>query len=368
MADVALKHVTKLFPGNVKAVDDVTLDIAHGEFAVLVGPSGCGKSTTLRLIAGLEQPDAGEILIGGEVVNDVPPQRRNVSVVFQSYALYPHMTVAQNMGFGLRMRGLPSPAIGKQVLETSRLLGLEELLDRFPSQLSGGQRQRVALGRAIVREPAVFLLDEPLSNLDAQLRAETRVEILKLQRRLEGTFVFVTHDQVEATTLAQVIAVMRDGAIQQIGSPRDVYEKPANLFVAGFIGSPRMNFIPGSIVCQGGETLLETDVCILSIPERLPGLGTTTTGGRIIVGIRPGDIQASASEGAAPTAEMTVEVVEMLGSRQFVIYGSAGNGKQQLGVGVDARICPKVGDRVGLSFSVEDVHLFDAETHDRLGE
>lgn len=367
MADITLENVTKIYPGDVKAVDNISLHVEHGQFLVLLGPSGCGKTTTLRLIAGLERPDSGKVLIGGEIVNDVPPQHRNVAVVFQSYALYPHMTVAQNMGFGLKMRGTPSSEIRKHVVETSRLLGLEELLSRFPRQLSGGQRQRVALGRAIVRDPAVFLLDEPLSNLDALLRAETRVELQKLQHRLNGTFVFVTHDQIEAMTLAQVIAVICGGKIHQIGPPREFYEKPKNLFVAGFVGSPKMNFISGSIVRGGDGILLRTDVFTLPIPERLPSLRTMTTQGSIVVGIRPADIRVSSSENGLSNAEMVVEAVEMTGSQQFV-YGPAGEPAQQLIIGVDPEMMPKVGERVSLRFAAEKMHFFDAKSGDRLPE
>ena len=247
MAELELRSVTKVFSGTRRVVDDVSIVIPDGAFAVLVGPSGCGKSTTLRAVAGLEKIDAGEILIGGRRVNDVSPQRRDVAFVFQNYALYPHMTVAENMGFGLRMRHVPSREIKERVAETGRDLGIEPLLSRYPMQLSGGERQRVALGRAIVRDPAVFLLDEPLSNLDAQLRSEMRLGLSRIQRRLGATFVFVTHDQVEAMTLADVLAVMREGVLQQVGTPDDVYARPANTFVASFIGSPRMNLLEGVV-------------------------------------------------------------------------------------------------------------------------
>jgi multiple sugar transport system ATP-binding protein len=363
LADVALQNVSKTYPGNVKAVNDVTLHVPNGQFAVLLGPSGCGKTTALRLIAGLERADKGEIIIGGKVVNSVPPQRRNVAVVFQSYALYPHMTVAQNMGFGLKMRGMPSADIRKQVVETSRLLGLESLLDRYPGQLSGGQRQRVALGRAIVRHPAVFLLDEPLSNLDAQLRADMRVELSNLQRRLGATFVFVTHDQIEAMTLADVMAVMRDGVLQQNGSPLEIYEKPANIFVAGFIGSPKMNLIPCTVVRQDREIILNTDAFALSIPNHLPGLEAGMHNGNIILGFRPEHCRVCSSAESGPAIDMTVDLIEMLGGQKFV-YGTAGS--QRLTVCVDPRDKPEIGERLKLLFDLEQLHFFDQQTGNRL--
>lgn len=364
MAEVGLENVSKSFSGSVQAVRDLTLKIPHGEFAVLLGPSGCGKTTCLRLIAGLERADVGAITIGGKVVNDVPPQKRDVAVVFQSYALYPHMTVAQNMAFGLRMRGVPSAEIQKQVIESSRMLGLEELLGRYPSQLSGGQRQRVALGRAIVRHPAVFLLDEPLSNLDAQLRAEMRVELLKLQHRLEGTFVFVTHDQVEAMTMASTIGVMRNGVLQQKGTPREIYEKPSNMFVAGFIGSPRMNFIPGVVSHRGVEIGVSTDAFSLVLPARLPGVQNLMVDGRVLLGIRPEHILVNQGGSGSSSIEMGVEVVEMLGGQQF-IYGTIAN-NQVLWVSVDPKFRVSIGDRLKLSLPFDAMHFFDPANGGRL--
>ena len=321
MAEVGLKGVTKTYSGDVLAVSDLTLRVEHGQFAVLLGPSGCGKSTTLRLIAGLEEPDRGEILIGGEVVNHLPPQKRDLAMVFQSYALYPHMSVARNMGFGLKMRGVPAAESRDRVRAAARLLGLDELLERYPSQLSGGQKQRVALGRAIVRKPAVFLLDEPLSNLDAQLRTETRIELLKLQRQLNGTFILVTHDQVEAMMLADVIAVMKDGTLQQTGPPEEIYAKPANLFVAGFVGSPPMNLVPGDLVREDGACSFRGEFSLglpqLNRDQRIPEPNTP-----IVLGFRPEAARVSSSG----DMRLRVELVENRGSQKF-LYGSAEGGR-----------------------------------------
>ena len=312
------------------------------------------------MIAGLEDADTGEILIGRQVVNHVPPQRRDVAVVFQSYALYPHMTVARNMGFGLKMRGVPVAEIREQVEKTSRLLGLEGLLDRFPSQLSGGERQRVALGRAIVRKPAVFLLDEPLSNLDAQLRNETRVELIRLQRQLEGTFVLVTHDQIEAMMLADVIAIMRDGVLQQTGSPEAIYRRPANTFVASFVGSPRMNFVEGTLILADGNPVLKGDLT-LPIQEMIPALEDLAHHAPVLLGFRPEYLRVS----SAGEVQMKIELVETLGSQKF-IYGTAGHG-QQLTVGVDPNTRLATGEVVSISISTQKMHFFDAKTGTRIG-
>jgi multiple sugar transport system ATP-binding protein len=349
MAELGLREVTRVFRNGVRAVDGVSLEIADGSFAVLVGPSGCGKSTTLRMVAGLEPVDSGDVLIGGRRVNDVPPQRRDVAFVFQNYALYPHMTVAANLGFGLRMRRVSKAEIQRRVLETSRILGLEPLLGRYPAQLSGGERQRVALGRATVRDPSVFLLDEPLSNLDAQLRTEMRVELVKIQRRLEATFVFVTHDQVEAMTLADVLAVMRSGILQQVGPPEEVYARPANTFVAGFIGSPKMNFLEGELA----------DGVFSAGALRLPVPAADGVAGRVFLGLRPEHMRVD-PEGAI---DLRVEVVEALGGQKFV-YGSADG--VDLGAGIDPRLHPREGERLRLSVGDDSMHLFDAATGDRL--
>jgi len=253
MANLSLKHIYKVYPGDVTAVKDFNLEIADKEFIVFVGPSGCGKSTTLRMIAGLEEISKGELYIGDRLVNEVEPKERDIAMVFQSYALYPHMTVYDNMAFGLKLRKVPKDEIDKKVKDAAKILDIEHLLDRKPKALSGGQRQRVALGRAIVREPKVFLMDEPLSNLDAKLRVQMRTEISKLHQRLQTTFIYVTHDQVEAMTMGTRIVVMKDGIVQQVDSPQEIYNNPANIFVAGFIGSPQMNFIDGTIKEEGGK-------------------------------------------------------------------------------------------------------------------
>jgi multiple sugar transport system ATP-binding protein len=352
MADLELRSVSKTFRGDRNVVDDVSLHIPDGSFAVLVGPSGCGKSTTLRAIAGLEKVDSGDILIGGRRVNDVSPQRRDVAFVFQNYALYPHMTVAENMGFGLRMRRVPSREIKQRVVETGKNLGLEALLERYPMQLSGGERQRVALGRAIVRDPAVFLLDEPLSNLDAQLRTETRVALSRIQRRLGATFVFVTHDQVEAMTLADVLAVMQAGVLQQVGPPEEVYARPRNTFVASFIGSPRMNLLEGRV--DGGRF----------VPTTAPGhaldLPRATNGAELVVGIRPEHVRLDPDG----PIELRVDVVEALGGQKFV-YGLL-DGGQTFTIGIDPALHPAEGESLRVSPLPEHVHVFDAGSGERL--
>ena len=360
MADVGLKGVTKTYSGSVLAVSDLTLQVEHGQFAVLLGPSGCGKSTTLRLIAGLEEPDQGEILIGGDVVNHLPPQKRDLAMVFQSYALYPHMSVAQNMGFGLKMRGVPTVESRDRVRAAARLLGLEELLERYPSQLSGGQKQRVALGRAIVRKPAVFLLDEPLSNLDAQLRTETRVELLKLQRQLNGTFILVTHDQVEAMMLADVIAVMKDGTLQQTGTPEEIYDKPANLFVAGFVGSPPMNLFPGNLFHEDGAWHFRGEFSV-TLPHLNQFQPTREEDLPVVAGFRPEAARIS------PTGhiQLWTELVENRGGQKF-IYGSANRG-QRLSVAVAPDSSIRVGEIVSVSIIPEHLFLFDAAIGKRIG-
>ncbi len=359
MAEVGLKGVTKTYSGDVLAVSDLTLQVEHGQFVVLLGPSGCGKSTTLRLIAGLEEPDSGEILIGGEVVNHLPPQKRDLAMVFQSYALYPHMSVAQNMAFGLKMRGVPTAESRDRVRAAARLLGLDDLLGRYPSQLSGGQKQRVALGRAIVRKPAVFLLDEPLSNLDAQLRTETRVELLKLQRQLNGTFILVTHDQVEAMMLADVIAVMRDGALQQTGTPEEIYARPANLFVAGFVGSPPMNLVSGKLVREDGACTFRGEFSLrlprLNRDDRLPGPTLP-----IVLGFRPEAARVSRSS----DIRLQVELVENRGSQKF-LYGSA-KGGQRLSVAADPNSSVRSGETISIMIAPENLLFFDAATGKRI--
>jgi multiple sugar transport system ATP-binding protein len=318
---------------------------------VLVGPSGCGKSTALRMLAGLEEITEGEIKIGERIVNEIPARERDIAMVFQSYALYPHMTVHDNMAFGLKMRGTPKAEIESKVGEAAKILGLDPFLQRKPRQLSGGQRQRVALGRAIVRNPQVFLLDEPLSNLDAQLRVETRINLQKLHQDLGATFIYVTHDQVEAMTMGDRIAVMKDGLLQQVASPREIYDNPVNLYVAGFIGSPKMNFIP---VTVSGKTATSSGFSI-----QLPSAPGVEKG---VLGIRPEDLTDVAREGF-PQIDVKVEVVEILGSDQF-LYGKVG--ADDIIARVDPQLKVSVGDLVTLSVNMRRLHLFDAESEKAL--
>jgi multiple sugar transport system ATP-binding protein len=309
VARVAFDEVTKVYPESVVALRGLSLDVADGEFLILVGPSGCGKSTALRMVAGLERISDGAISIGDRVVNDVPPKERDVAMVFQNYALYPHMTVEKNLAFGLRRRRTPRDEVHRRVDEVSRMLGLEELLRRRPGQLSGGQRQRVAMGRALVREPDVFLLDEPLSNLDAKLRVQMRSELKRLQGRVGVTTIYVTHDQVEAITLGERIAVLSDGVLQQIGPPQDVYDHPANVFVAGFIGSPPMNLFRG-LASNGRVVVGDLELSELRVPE-----------GEILVGIRPEGLRPVGEGHAGPVVEVSVEVIEPLGE-EVLVHGS----------------------------------------------
>ncbi len=347
MASVTYEHVTKRYTSDVAAVDDLSLQVRDTEFMVLVGPSGCGKSTALRMLAGLEEITEGEIKIGERTVNDVPARERDIAMVFQSYALYPHMSVYDNMAFGLKMRGTPKPEIQSKVQNAARMLGLSQFLQRKPRQLSGGQRQRVALGRAIVRNPQVFLLDEPLSNLDAQLRVETRINLQKLHRDLGSTFIYVTHDQVEAMTMGDRIAVLKDGLLQQVASPREIYDEPANMYVAGFIGSPKMNFIPVTVL---GQTAKASGFEI-QLP-RAPGIE------RGVLGLRPEDLSEEVKDGEPPL-DMRVEVLEVLGSDQY-IYGKVGN--DDLIARVDPHYRVAIGDQVKLGVNMRRLHLFDAES------
>ncbi|MGH7903157.1 MAG: ABC transporter ATP-binding protein [Candidatus Dormibacteraceae bacterium] len=347
MASVRYEHVTKRFGSETVALKDLSLEIADTEFMVVVGPSGCGKTTALRMLAGLEDLSEGKIKIGERVVNDVPARERDIAMVFQSYALYPHMSVYDNMAFGLRMRRTPSGDVEREVREAARILGLEQLLTRKPKQLSGGQRQRVALGRAIVRQPQVFLLDEPLSNLDAALRVETRINLQKLHSRLEATFVYVTHDQVEAMTMGDRIAVMKDGTLQQCGAPREIYENPVNMYVAGFVGSPRMNFIPVSV---SGVTATGSGFSV-----QLPAPAGVDSG---VLGIRPEDFDDHPGAGAQEV-DMAIEVVETLGADQF-LYGTVGS--DPIIARVDPQLRAAAGDRIRLGLNLRRLHLFDAVT------
>jgi len=347
VASVTYEHVTKKFSAETTAVNDLSLSIRDTEFMVLVGPSGCGKSTALRMLAGLEDITAGQIKIDDQVVNKMAPRDRDVAMVFQSYALYPHMSVYDNMAFGLKMRGTPRTEIGSLVKEAGRILRLDKLLIRKPRQLSGGQRQRVALGRAIVRHPRVFLLDEPLSNLDAMLRVQTRIELQKMHQRLGTTFIYVTHDQVEAMTMGDRIAVMKDGVLQQVAPPREIYDKPVNMYVAGFIGSPRMNFLPVTI----SNRQAKASGFDLNLPEA-PGLAHG------ILGIRPEHFLPNFSSDAA-AIDLKVEVLEVLGADQY-LYGKVGS--DDLTARVDPQLKVTVGDRVRLGVNMQRLHLFDPAT------
>jgi multiple sugar transport system ATP-binding protein len=347
MASVAYNHVTKQYGPEALVVRDFNLQILDTEFMVLVGPSGSGKSTALRMLAGLEEISDGEIKIGDRVVNEVPARERDIAMVFQSYALYPHMSVYDNMAFGLKMRRVPKSEIETKVKEASRILGLDNFLKRKPRQLSGGQRQRVALGRAIVRKPQVFLLDEPLSNLDAQLRVETRLNLQKLHKDLNATFVYVTHDQVEAMTMGDRIAVMKDGVLQQVASPKEIYDDPVNMYVAGFIGSPRMNLIP---VTVSGTTARASGFS-LELP-RAPGIE------KAVLGLRPEDLTEVPHEGF-PQVVMSAEVVEVLGSDQY-LYGKVGG--DEMIARLDPQFKVAVGDRVRLHVDMRRLHLFDAKS------
>ncbi|NOX61296.1 MAG: sn-glycerol-3-phosphate ABC transporter ATP-binding protein UgpC [Chloroflexi bacterium] len=363
MASVTYEHVYKRW-GDVVAVNDLTLEVADKEFMVLVGPSGCGKSTSLRLLAGLEEITEGIIKIGDRVVNDVPPKDRDIAMVFQSYALYPHMSVYDNMAFGLKLRKVPKAEIDKKVKEAAELLGIAQLLDRKPKALSGGQRQRVALGRAIVRNPKVFLLDEPLSNLDAKLRVETRANISKLHKRLGTTFIYVTHDQVEAMTMADRIAVLKDGILQQVDSPQNLYNYPANVFVAGFIGSPSMNFFDVTLVEESdtGKLYVDGGSFRLEVPPDKAETLRKYKGRELIFGIRPEDIHAA--DFTPPgffqvPMKATVDVTELMGNEIFV-YGLTG-GKQFI-ARVDPRTSARVGEEIELRVNMDNMHLFDPET------
>jgi multiple sugar transport system ATP-binding protein len=376
---ILLEGVTKVFSGDVTACDDVDLTIDSGEFMVLVGPSGCGKSTLLRMIAGLEEVTVGRIVIGDRDVTDLAPRARDIAMVFQNYALYPHMSVRKNLGYGLKVRRTPAAEIERRVDEAAKLLGLEELLDRRPAALSGGQRQRVAMGRAIVREPAAFLMDEPLSNLDAKLRVGMRAELSRLHERLGVTTVYVTHDQIEAMTLGQRVAVMRDGFLQQVDKPHVLYRRPANLFVAAFIGSPSMNLVEGTVV----DGVVELAGWRIPVDERQ----RPARSGRAIVGIRPEDFEAAAyAERGRPEVEVEVAVVEDLGAEAHVIFPVdaapveadelraahdqqegdarllADDARALFTARVDARTRASAGDTLRLAVNPSALHFFDAET------
>jgi multiple sugar transport system ATP-binding protein len=356
MATVTFDHVTKRF-GDVIAVNDLTLQVQDGEFLVLVGPSGCGKTTALRMVAGLEEQTSGDIFIGDRLVNDVPPKDRDIAMVFQNYALYPHMSVYDNIAFGLRLRGTAKAEIDRRVKDVAGILGLDLLLQRKPKELSGGQRQRVALGRAIAREPAVFLMDEPLSNLDAKLRIQTRAELEKIHQRVGKTTIYVTHDQVEAMTMGDRIVVLKDGVLQQAGSPQELHDHPLNLFVAGFIGAPAMNFFPAKATTNAADT------GFAAVP--LDGQATRLAGRELIVGMRPEDIHdlaRTSGEGKLPV-DAKVEVVEYLGNELQLHLSAAGHAFVAR-VSTDTHAAPGASMRVG--FDLRKVHFFDSATEEAI--
>jgi len=358
MARVLLENVTKVFDGDVIAVSDFTLDIADGEFMVIVGPSGCGKTTTLRMIAGLEKPTSGKIYIADTLANDVPPKDRNIAMVFQNYALYPHMTVYQNMAFALKMRKSVKAEIDKRVRETARLLGIAHLLNRKPKALSGGQRQRAALGRAIVRNPKAFLFDEPLSNLDANLRISTRAELKALHYRLRTTSIYVTHDQAEAMTLGDRVCVMQNGAVQQVAAPMQVYESPVNRFVAGFIGTPPMNFFEGKVDFSSGTPCFVFGSDTIALPLRMKAVLADFSGKKMVLGLRPEHFSLCPVDGRTNNAiTATVSVVEPLGTKIDVYL------TKETGVDFVAAIDPhaelKVGDTVKMNIDLEKMNIFE---------
>jgi len=364
MASLSLKNICKVYPNGFEAVKNFNLEIADQEFIIFVGPSGCGKSTTLRMIAGLEDITSGELKIGDRIVNDVEPKDRDIAMVFQNYALYPHMSVYDNMAFGLKLRKVPKDEIDKMVKEAAKILDLTALLDRKPKALSGGQRQRVAMGRAIVRNPKVFLMDEPLSNLDAKLRVQMRIEIAKLHQRLGTTIIYVTHDQTEAMTLGTRIVVMKDGVIQQVDTPQNLYEKPQNLFVAGFMGSPQMNFLDAVVEVNGDVASLKVAGHSIPLPpaksKKLIDGGYE--GKTVTFGIRPEDVYDSEMMiEAAPNAvfESTIRVYELLGAEVFLYFDLE---EFPMTARVDPRTTARPGDVVKFAIDVEKIHVFDKET------
>lgn len=366
MANVSLKHIYKIYDGGVTAVTDFNLEIADKEFIILVGPSGCGKSTTLRMIAGLEDISKGELYIGDVLANDIAPKDRDIAMVFQNYALYPHMSVYDNMAFGLKLRKTPKEEIKRRVEEAARILGIEQYLDRKPKALSGGQRQRVALGRAIVRDPKVFLLDEPLSNLDAKLRAQMRTEISKIYQRLGTTFIYVTHDQTEAMTMGTRIVVMKDGFIQQVDTPQHLYDLPCNEFVAGFIGSPQMNFIDAKLEKQGADLVLKFDKYSIKLPasKNVNNCLESYVGKEVRFGIRPEHVHdepeflATVKDGNG-LVTANVDVTELMGAEIYLYVNISG-------IPVTARVEPystaKPGDNIQIAFDLEKIHIFDKDT------
>ena len=365
MASLSLRHIYKKYPGGVTAVSDFNLEVKDKEFLVLVGPSGCGKSTTLRMIAGLEEISEGELFIGDRLVNDVAPKDRKIAMVFQNYALYPHMSVFENMAFGLKLSKVPKETIKKKVEDAARILDITHLLDRKPKALSGGQKQRVALGRAIVRDPQVFLLDEPLSNLDAKLRAAMRTELTKLHNRVGTTFVYVTHDQVEAMTMATRIVVMKDGLIQQVDTPQRLYDEPVNLFVAGFIGTPQMNFMNGTLEKKADGVYFVYEGNALKLPKEkaeAPALAEYI-GKEVVCGLRPEcihDDAASIEKCDGATLDAFVDVTELMGAEIYLYLNVGEEGK--LTARVSSRSTTRAGDTIKVGFDMERLHIFDKDT------
>lgn len=359
MSTVQLKNICKIYEGGVKAVDNVNIDIKDQEFVVLVGPSGCGKSTTLRMVAGLEDISSGELYIDDKLVNDVPPKDRDIAMVFQNYALYPHMTVYDNMAFGLKIRKFSKEEIEQRVREAAKILDIEQLLERKPKALSGGQRQRVAVGRAIVRKPKVFLFDEPLSNLDAKLRVQMRAEISSLHNRLKATMIYVTHDQVEALTMADKIVVMKLGVIQQIGGPLELYNNPDNKFVAGFIGSPPMNFLNVKVEANGDDIYVNEGTFKLKVLEKQAKLLKAYVGKEVTFGIRPEDVEFTAKPEDGKTINGHVSVVEPLGSETHVYISTS---KAKVIGKIDPSVIPAVDEKISLIPNLEKAKFFDIET------
>ena len=369
MANLSLKNIYKIYPGDVTAVEDFNLEIEDKEFVVFVGPSGCGKSTTLRMIAGLEEISKGELYIGDKLVNDVEPKERDIAMVFQNYALYPHMTVYDNMAFALKLRKTPKAEIEAKVTEAARILDIEHLLKRKPKALSGGQRQRVALGRAIVRHPKVFLMDEPLSNLDAKLRVQMRTEITKLYHKLQTTFIYVTHDQVEAMTMGTRIVVMKDGIIQQVDSPQNIYNNPANMFVAGFIGSPQMNFLNGKVEEVGTDMFAVFEGNKIKLPAtKAKAIKDGGFANKVLVfGIRPEHLSDKAKLIEANPDSIVkgnIEVIELMGAESY-IYSKCGS--NSMNVRVEGTTELKVGQVADLYLNAEKLHVFDKESEIKIG-
>ncbi len=368
MSSLSLKHIQKKYPNGYEAVKDFNLEIADQEFIIFVGPSGCGKSTTLRMIAGLEDISGGTFEIDGKVMNDVEPKDRDIAMVFQNYALYPHMTVYDNMAFGLKMKKVPKDEIDAKVKEAARILDLEKLLDRKPKALSGGQRQRVAMGRAIVRNPKVFLMDEPLSNLDAKLRVQMRAEISKLHEDLKATIIYVTHDQTEAMTLGTRIVVMKDGIVQQVDTPLNLYNKPCNMFVAGFIGSPQMNFLDAAVISKEDDVFLKVGSTMLKLPasKKAPFMNGSYNNKMVVLGIRPEDVhdsEAFINNSPDSVIRSKIALYELMGAEVFLYFDIEG---KRMTARVNPRTQLRIGDDATFALDMEKIHIFDRETEETI--